>query len=93
MNLSTVPAKGSKEINAALESGAGFGKCHRNGLLYEIIKDGRGADGNDSGYKAGSNERAHSVFSDSRNLTICRTAGGQKAVFNPEGQGPALQYR
>ena len=82
MNLSTVPAKGSKEFIAALESCAGFGECHRNGLLYEIVKDGRGADGNDSGYKAGSNERAHSVFSDPHNLTIFRTAGGHKAVYS-----------
>jgi hypothetical protein len=78
----------------ALESCAGFGECHRNRLLHEIIKNSRGADGNDSGSKAGSNERAHCVFSDPRNfLTISRTAGGQKAVFNPEGQKPALQYR
>lgn len=93
MNLVTVPAKGSKELNAALESCAGFGECHRNGLLYKVVKDSRGADGNDSSYKADGNQRAHGVFSDPRNLTIFRTAGGQKAVFNPEGQGPASQYR
>ena len=69
MNLSTVPAKGSKEFNAALESCAGFGECHRNRLLYEIVKDSRGAGGNDSGYKADGNERAHGVFSDPRNLS------------------------
>jgi hypothetical protein len=93
MNLSTEPTKGSKKFYAALESGAGFGECLRNGLLYEVVKDGRGADGNDGGYEADSNERAHGVFSDPRNLTIFRTAGGQKPVFNPEGQRPALQYR
>jgi len=78
----------------ALESCAGFGECHRNRLLHEIIKDGRSADGNDSGNKADGNERAHCVYSDPRDfLTIFRTSGGQKAVFNPEGQKPALQYR
>jgi hypothetical protein len=82
-----------RSFNAALESSAGFGECHGNGFLYEVIKDGRRADGNDSGYEADNNERAHGVFSDPRNLTIFRTAGGQKAVFNPEGPGPALQYR
>ena len=51
-------------------SGAGFGECHRNGLLHEIIQDSRGADGNDSGYKADGNECAHGVFSDPRHLTI-----------------------
>jgi hypothetical protein len=78
----------------ALESCAGFGEGLRNWLLHEIIKDGRGADGNDSSNKAGSNERAHCVYSDPCDiLTIFRTSGGQNAVFNPEGQKPALQYR
>jgi hypothetical protein len=44
-----------------LESGAGFGERHRSRLLHGIINDGRGADGNDSGDKAGRNERAHCV--------------------------------
>lgn len=76
--------------NTLLESRTRLGERHRDRFLHEIVQHDRGAEGNNGSDKACSEERAYYISPDLRTLFTTfqnrrSRAGGQKAVFKPEG--------